>query len=247
MAALRHLLNARGTEAKMAALGYQISTSGPQVPDKTEQDRVRGMKTSDSTSKLVQSKYNNEPESSAWQQHPALRRDQSSERSTNDYPRSSSFDDYSATRPHNLLRTQTDSNLNGSSRDDNGFSMDTSSIYEENESPALSPALNKHLALRPLNTSTSSPQMQEETPKSSKQRRRSRSVTEEGTNAYYGADPWENYRKEPSGKPKRKESLQTSKPAEESNSTQHLRDRQRSPTQLNKVGLVIDADEDVTG
>ena len=219
MAALRQLLNARGA--------YQVG--GPQVPDKTDQDRARSNKTADQTNKLLQSRYNNEQDGSAWQ-HSG---------SQDSFGRSNSMDDYNPSRPHHLLRTQTDSTINASHRtDENGFSMDVSSIYEENESPALSPALNKHLALRPLNTQTSNPQMGDDGSKPPKQRRRSRSTTEEPSNGYYGSDPWESYRKDPSSKPTRKESLQLpSKPAEESNPMQHLRDRQRSPQPLHKVNL----------
>lgn len=246
MAALRQLLNARGTEAKMAALGYQISA--PQVPDKSESDRSRASKTPD-PSKTLHSKFN-DAETPAWQ-HPLLRQDQPAAHGRQDsYGRSNSFDDYSQ-RPNHLLRTNTDINTGGQGNrtDDNGFSMDVSSIYEDNESPALSPALNKHLALRPLNTQTIN-QTQEEPTRTGKTRRRSRSATQESQPAYYGTDPWENYRKDqPSSSsasnPKRKESLagvggrSSSKPPEESSSMQLLRDRDRdrnrSPTQLQKV------------
>ncbi len=239
MAALRQLLNARGTEAKMAALGYQISA--PQVPDKTESDRARASKTTDST-KPLHSKFNDN-ETPAWQ-HPLLRKDQPEHSREDSYGRSNSFDDYSQ-RPNHLLRTNTDTTVTGPGNrtDDNGFSMDVSSIYEDNESPALSPALNKHLALRPLNTQTIN-QPQEE-PRSGKTRRRSRSATQDSQPGYYGTDPWENYRKEPSSaiasNPKRKESLagvggrSSSKPPEESGTMQLMRDRNRSPTQLQKV------------
>ena len=223
MAALRQLLNARG--------GYQISGSAPQVPDKTDQDRARASKAGDLSSKAAHSKYN-ESDSSGWQ-HPALRKDQTPERLQDNYARSNSLDEYGSSRPQHLLRTQTDSVMNRT--DDNAFSMDVSSIYEDNESPALSPALNKHLALRPLNTQTSAPHISEDTSKPAKQRRRSRSVTED-SNGYYGSDPWESYRKDPSSKPKRNESLQvTSKSSSDSNSLQHLHDRQRSPTPLHNV------------
>ena len=243
MAALRQLLNARGTEAKMAALGYQISA--PQVPDKTDSDRSRANKTTDST-KLLHSKFN-DAETPAWQ-HPLLRKDQAAQNMQDAYPRSNSFDDYSQ-RPNHLQRSVTDTNVGGSGNRDgeNGFSMDVSSIYEDNESPALSPALNQHLALRPLNTQTIQ-QTQEEPHKTGKTRRRSRSATQDSQPGYYGTDPWENYRKEPQSavtahNPKRKESLggmgsgmrSSSKPPEESSSTQLMRDRQRSPTQLGKV------------
>lgn len=242
MAALRQLLNARGTEAKMAALGYQISA--PQVPDKSESDRSRASKASD-PSKPLHSKFN-DSETPAWQ-HPLLRKDQPGHSRQDSYGRSNSFDDYSQ-RPNHLLRTNTDTTVGGPGNrtDDNGFSMDVSSIYEDNESPALSPALNKHLALRPLNTQAIN-QTQEEPAKSGKTRRRSRSATQDSQPGYYGTDPWENYRKEqPSSaasNPKRKESLagiggrSSSKPPEESSSMQLLRDRNRSPTQLQKVCL----------
>ena len=240
MAALRQLLNARGTEAKMAALGYQISA--PQVPDKTESDRSRASKTTDST-KPLHSKFNDN-ETPAWQ-HPLLRKDQP-DQGSDSYGRSNSFDDYSQ-RPNHLLRTNTDTTVTGQGNrmDENGFSMDVSSIYEDNESPALSPALNKHLALRPLNTAVN--QTQEEPTRSGKTRRRSRSATQDSQPGYYGTDPWENYRKEPSSaigsNPKRKESLagvggrSSSKPPEESSTMQLMRDRNRSPTQLQKVLL----------
>lgn len=239
MAALRQLLNARGTEAKMAALGYQISA--PQVPDKSESDRSLASKASD-PSKALHSKFN-DSEGPAWQ-HPLLRKDQPGHSRQDSYGRSNSFDDYSQ-RPNHLLRTNTDANIGGPGNrtDDNGFSMDVSSIYEDNESPALSPALNNHLALRPLNTQAIN-QTQEEPARPGKTRRRSRSATQDSQPGYYGTDPWENYRKEqPSAasNPKRKESLagpsgrSSSKPPEESNSMQLLRDRNRSPTQLQKV------------
>lgn len=233
MAALRQLLNARGTEAKMAALGYQIS--GPQVPDKNDQDRTRASKVGDQSNRSLHSKFNNETEASAWQ-HPLLRKDQSPDKSQEAYGRSNSFDDYGHSRPHHLMRTQTDTTVAGPTRDDNGFSMDVSSIYEDNESPALSPALNQHLALRPLNTQTSAPLIHDDSSaKPVKQRRRSRSATQDSNTGYYGADPWESYRKDPPNNLRRKESLKALKPAEDSNSAPVSRDRQRSPTPLHKV------------
>ena len=240
MAALRQLLNARGTEAKMAALGYQISA--PQVPDKTDSDKARTNKTPD-LNKSLHSKFN-DSETPAWQ-HPLLRKDQSGHSRQDSYGRSNSFDDYSQ-RPNNLLRANTDTNMGGpSSRtDDNGFSMDVSSIYEDNESPALSPALNNHLALRPLNTQAIN-QTQEEPARPGKTRRRSRSATQDSQPGYYFMFRCDRLCKDqPSSsasKPKRKESLagiggrSSSKPPEESSSMQLMRDRNRSPTQLQKV------------
>lgn len=239
MAALRQLLNARGTEAKMAALGYQIS--GPQVPEKTDTDRSRASKTGDMASKTLHSKFSSsdstEQSGATGWQHPLLRKDQAAEKSQ-DYGRSNSFDDY-ASRPQHLLRSVTDTNLQapGNRIDDHGFSMDVSSIYEDNESPALSPALNKHLALRPLNTEAIQ-QTQEEpiTHRPAKQRRRSRSATQDSATGYYAGDPWESYRKDPSSATKpRKESLQSSSKPPEDHGVG--RERQRSPTRLQKVGL----------
>lgn len=223
------MLNARGTEAKMAALGYQISGAGPQVPDKSDQDRARASKIGDSSSKPLHSKFH-DTDTSAWP-HGSNRKESAA---SDAFGRSNSFDDYGHSRPQQLLRTQTDSSLNPNAREDNGFSMDVSSIYEDNESPALSPALNNHLALRPLNTQTSAPQMHDESAKPIKQRRRSRSATHESSNDYYGSDPWENYRKEPSSTAttRRKESSQHRSP-EDSSTIQTMRDRQqRSPTPL---------------
>ncbi len=129
------------------------------------------------------------------------------------------------------MRSATETNLHESTGGQSGFDMDQSSLYEENESPALSPALHKHLQLRPIDTQDHYDH---------KGRRRSRSVADD--NGYYGdRDAWEGYGKEGT-KHTRKDSLMGSqKPlpdTKESRAVQMLKDRQRPPTRQDSVSIV---------
>ena len=121
--------------------------------------------------------------------------------------------------------------------------VDVSSYYEDGEqSPALSPALNKHLALRPLDPHG---HQQQQHPSQAKHgRHRSRSATEE--NIYYGGDREENTANKEHRKHKpRQESLAggSTKPLPEKRSDetmkertiQLLRDRQQAATQNSNV------------
>lgn len=242
MAALRQLLNARGitkelpseedqrrVDAKMQAMGYSIS---PPIPN-----RVRSSRSEDQGQQPFHSKFNEND----FAQHPLYRGGDQ-----NAGERGNSFDDPS--RPQ-LSRSATDDHLHQSYALNDGRSgMDVSSYYEDGEqSPVLSPALNKHLALRPLD-----PHGQQQQQQSSNQikhgRHRSRSATDD--NLFYGADR-EN---KPVGKEQRKhkprqESLAggSSKPLPEKRSDekmkertmQLLRDRQQTPTQNNNVCAVL--------
>ena len=125
--------------------------------------------------------------------------------------------------------------------------MDVSSYYEDGEqSPVLSPALNKHLALRPLDPHGQQ-QQQQSVSQTKHGRHRSRSATDD--NLFYGADR-ENkpISKEQRKHKPRQESLAggSSKPLPEKRSDekmkertmQLLRDRQQTPTQNNNVCAV---------
>ena len=200
MAALRQLLSARAmvagqersspspseeeqrrAETKMQAMGY--SNPPPAVPSKSQSTS----KTSSDQPRQLHSKFN-DADNQQWQ-HPLLRKNPSNTDLGNSYNRSNSVDQNNSFHRPQPLRSQTESNMLSV----DGSELDRSSFYEENESPALSPALNKHLALRPLNTSAPA---QEPNPYGSPQkthtRRRSRSATQDG---YYGAghDAWDGY------------------------------------------------------
>lgn len=155
MAALRQLLNARAM-----ATGQQQERSSPSP---TEDEQRRNEKTMNysnpppavpskpqSTSKTnseqprqLHSKFN-EVDNQAWQ-HPLNRKNSDL---SSPYNRGNNFDQGSSFARPAPLRSQTETNMLSV----DGSDLDRSSFYEENESPALSPALNKHLALRPLNT-----------------------------------------------------------------------------------------------
>ena len=238
MAALRQLLNARGItkevpseddqrriDAKMQAMGYSIS---PPIPT-----RLRSSRSEDQGQRPFHSKFSEND----FAQHPLYRAGDH-----NPAERGNSFDDPS--RPQ-LSRSATDDHLHQSYIINDGRSgMDVSLYYEDGEqSPALSPALNKHLALRPLD-----PHGQQQQQQPSNQinhgRHRSRSATDD--NHYYGVD-MENktVTKEQRKHKPRQESLAggSTKPLPEKRSDekmkertmQLLRDRQHTPTQNNNV------------
>ena len=103
-----------------------------------------------------------------------------------------SFDDPS--RPQ-LSRSATDDHLHQSyAMNETRSAADVSSYYEDGEqSPALSPALNKHLALRPLDPHGHQQQQQQQQHPANQPkhgRRRSRSVNED--NLHYGGDREDN-------------------------------------------------------
>lgn len=236
MAALRQLLNARGItkdpseedsrriDAKMQQMGYSIS---PPIPT-----RLRSSRSEDQGQKPFQSKFNEND----FAQHPLYR---GGDQQTGQH--GNSFDDPS--RPQ-LSRSATDDHLHQAyAMNDGRNGMDVSSYYEDGEqSPALSPALNKHLALRPLDPHAQ-PQQQQQYPSQPKHgRRRSRSATDD--NLYYAGDREDNTVSKDHRKHKpRQESLLASstKPLPETRSDeklkertmQLLRDRQQTPTQNN--------------
>ena len=240
MEALRQVLNARGItkeaasdedqrriDAKMQAMGYPIS---PPIPT-----RLRSSRSEDQGQRPFHSKFNE----SDFAQHPLYHAgDQNAGEHGN------SFDDPS--RPQ-LSRSATDDHLHQSYAMNDGRSgMDVSSYYEDGEqSPALSPALNKHLALRPLDPHGLQQQQQQQHPTQSKHgRHRSRSATDE--NLYYGGDRENNTVSKEHRKHKpRQESLASAstKPLPEKRSDekmkertiQLLRDRQQTPTQNSNV------------
>lgn len=238
MAALRQLLNARGItkdpseedsrriDAKMQQMGYSIS---PPIPT-----RLRSSRSEDQGQKPFQSKFNEND----FAQHPLYR---GGDQQTGQH--GNSFDDPS--RPQ-LSRSATDDHLHQAyAMNDGRNGMDVSSYYEDGEqSPALSPALNKHLALRPLDPHAQ-PQQQQQYPSQPKHgRRRSRSATDD--NLYYAGDREDNTVSKDHRKHKpRQESLLASstKPLPETRSDeklkertmQLLRDRQQTPTQNNNV------------
>ena len=230
MAALRQLLNARGikqeipseedqrrNDAKMQAMVYSIS---PPIPT-----RLRSSRSEDQGQRPFPSKFNE----SDFAQH-SLYRDHGN-----------SFDDPS--RPQ-LSRSATDDHLHQSyTMDESRSGVDVSSYYEDGEqSPALSPALNKHLALRPLDPHG---HQQQQHPSQAKHgRHRSRSATEE--NIYYAGDREDNTVKKEQRKHKpRQESITgaSTKPLPEKRSDekikertiQLLRDQQQAPTQNSNV------------
>ena len=208
-------------EAKMQAMGYSISP-----PMATDSLSVKNV-----DPRPLHSKFNDVVDT---QQHPLLRKQ------SLDNTSYSSFDNSGQYCPQ-PLRTQTDMSLHlstGTRQNDDDLNR-RSSFYEENESLALSPALHKHLALRPLETKN------DPSFKPSHQRRRSRSATdamEDG--AHYGGDNkqnlWDNYAKDRKNKPRQDSLKGSSKPLpapEESRATQQLRNRQRSPSQARDAVL----------
>lgn len=211
----------RKIEAKMQAMGYSISP--PMANDSLSVKNV--------DPRPLHSKFNDVVDT---QQHPLLRKQ------SLDNTSYSSFDNSGQYRPE-PLRTQTDMSLHpstGTRQNDDDLNR-RSSFYEENESLALSPALHKHLALRPLETKN------DPSFKPSHQRRRSRSATDatEG-GAHYGGDNkqnlWDSYAKDRKNKPRQDSLKGSSKPLpapEESRATQQLRNRQRSPSQARDAVL----------
>lgn len=238
MAALRQLLNARGitkdattseedqrrVDAKMQAMGYSIS---PPIPT-----RLRSSRSEDQGQRPFHSKFNEND----FAQHPLYRGGD-----PNGAEHGNSFDDPS--RPQ-LSRSATDDHLHQSyAMNDGRGGVDVSSYYEDGEqSPALSPALNKHLALRPLDPHG---QQQQQHPSQTKHgRHRSRSATDD--NLYYGVERENNAVSKEHRKHKpRQESLAggSTKPLPEKRSDekmkertmQLLRDRQQTPTQNSNV------------
>ena len=180
----------RKIEAKMQAMGYSIS---PPIPNESLSIRNGELRP-------LHSKFSDVDTN----QHPLLRK-QSMD--TESYARNNSFDNAGQYRPQ-PLRSQTDMSL----QPGNGTVIDDlnrrSSFYEEGESPALSPALNKHLALRPLETKDNSF-------KPSHQRRRSRSATDAADDGgYYGGEKnlWDSYAKDRKHKPRQESLKSPSKP-----------------------------------
>lgn len=248
MAALRQLLNARAM-----VTGQQQERSSPS-PTEDEQRRNEKMmnysnpppavpsksqstsKTSSEQPRQLHSKFN-EADNQAWQ-HPLHRKNSDL---SNSYNRGNSFDQGNSFARPAPLRSQTETNMLSV----DGSELERSSFYEENESPALSPALNKHLALRPLNTQAQA-QPQEQQPYNSPQkthtRRRSRSATQDG---YYGAseNAWDGYGSK--GHKPRQSSLKwvdpmMSDPEQPSGVMQLLRDRQgRTPQPDQNVRAIV--------
>ena len=237
MEALRQVLNARGiakdtaeedqrrVDAKMQAMGYSIS---PPIPT-----RLRSSRSEDQGQRPFHSKFNE----SDFAQHPLYRGGDQ-----NAIDRGNSFDDLS--RPQ-LSRSATDDHLHQSYAMNEGRDgADVSSYYEDGEqSPALSPVLSKHLALRPHDTRGQ--QQQQHSSQTKHSRHRSRSVTDD--NLYYGGDRENNntVSKEQRKHKPRQESLagDTTKPLPEKRpdekmkerTLQLLRDRQQTPTQNSSV------------
>ena len=247
MAALRQLLNARGItkevpseedqrriDAKMQAMGYSIS---PPIPT-----RLRSSRSEDQGQRPFHSKFNE----SDFAQHPLYRGGDQ-----NGGEHGNSFDD--PNRPQ-LYRSATDDHLHQSyAMNDSRSGVDVSSYYEDGEqSPALSPALNKHLALRPLDPHGQQQQQQQQQQQHPGQpkhgRHRSRSATDD--NLYYGGDREDNsVGKEHRKHKPRQESLAggSVKPPPEKRADekmkertmQLLRDRQQTPTQNSNVRAAI--------
>ena len=221
----------RRIDAKVQAMGYSIS---PPIPT-----RLRSSRSEDQGQRPFHSKFNEND----FAQHPLYRGvDQNGGEQVN------SFDDPS--RPQ-LSRSATDDHLHQSyAMDDARSGMDVSSYYEDGErSPALSPALNKHLALRSLEPHGQQQQQQQQHPSQPKHgRHRSRSATDD--NLFYGGDKEKNTVSKEHRKHKpRQESLTggATKPLPEKRSDekmkertiQLLRDRQQTPTQNSNVCAAI--------
>lgn len=212
----------------MQAMGYSIS---PPIPT-----RLRSSRSEDQGQRPFHSKFSET-------QHPLYRGvDQTGGEHVN------SFDDPS--RPQ-LSRAATDDHLHQSYAMDDGRSgMDVSSYYEDGErSPALSPALNKHIALKSLEPHGQQQQQQQQHPSQPKHgRHRSRSATDD--NLYHGGDrDNSSVSKEHRKHNLRQESLTSgpTKPLPEKRSDekmkertiQLLRDRQQTPTQNSNVCAAI--------
>ena len=204
----------RKIEAKMQAMGYSIS---PPIPN--ESLSIRNLDEQNGTRQL-HSKF------SDAQTHP-LHRKQSVE---GVYNRTNSLDQANF-RPQAPQRSTTDTLLqNGLAAQDRQME-DRSSFYEDGEhSPALSPALNKHLALRPLDTAA----QQQQSYSKGHQRRRSRSATDDSQN-YNDKNLWDNYAKDRKHKPRQEslrgapKALATNESNDNSSRTmQMLRDRQNN-------------------
>ncbi|KAL9103288.1 MAG: hypothetical protein Q9163_001666 [Psora crenata] len=231
MAALRQFLNGRGyarednpgiasaaldeerkADAKMQPSGYSISPPIPHKPQLQSQATRYG---DPHGSRPLHSKFN-DGDSQQWQ-HPLMRKNGGpSDGATHDFNGSNSVDQDIQFRPLPLRSATTDNLPIGTRTSPTGFDMDQSSLYEDNESPALSPALNQHLALRPLD-------LHEDT-----RRRRSRSVTED--DRYLGnGEHWDGYGKN-GAKHGRKGSL---KPLPD---TKDPKTVQRPPTRQDSVG-----------
>ncbi|KAG8530826.1 uncharacterized protein KY384_004183 [Bacidia gigantensis] len=237
MAALRQFLNGRGyikddgvgpsptapsseESSKMHSMNYSIS---PPLPQKQQASSLQN-RYDQTGNRPLHSKFN-DVEPGNWT-HPALRKHGGSDASNQDYTtRGNSTDQESRYRPAPLRSATTDNIPSNTRASATGFDMDQSSLYEENESPALSPALNKHLALRPRDA------------QDDLRRRRSRSVTED--DRYFGTgDHWDGYGKDTPKQSRKDSILSTSKPlpdTKESRAVQLLKDRQRPPTRQDSV------------
>ena len=236
MAALQRILNTRGinkeihseeerrNDAKMQSKGHSIS---PPIPT-----RLRSSRSEDQGQRPFHSKFNE----ADFSQHPMYR----GGGDPNGGYLGNSFDDPS--RPQ-LYRSATDDQIHQSyAMNESGSGVDVSSYYEDGEhSPALSSALNKHLALRPLDPHG---QQQQHPSQPKHGRHRSRSVTDE--NLHYIGDKEDNTANKEQRKHRhRQESLTggSTKPLPEKNSDekmkerviQRLRDHQPTPTQNSNV------------
>lgn len=211
-------------DAKMQHMGYSISSPVP--------TRLRSSRSEDQGQRPFHSNFNEND----FAQHPLYRGGDQ-----NGVERGNSFDDPS--RPQ-LSRSATDDHLHQSyAMNESRGGMDVSSYYEDGEqSPALSPALNKHLALRPLDLQGKPQQQYPSQPKHG--RHRSRSATDD--NLYYGGDREDNTVSKEQRKHKpRQESLANAStnalPEKRSDekmkerTIQLLRDRQQTPTQSTNV------------
>ncbi|KAL9130065.1 MAG: hypothetical protein Q9217_001669 [Psora testacea] len=212
----------RKGDSKMQPMGYSISPPIPQKSQSQSQSPA-GRYGDQQGSRPIYSKFN-DTDPQQWQ-HPLFRKNGGADESSHDYNRSNSFDQDAHFRPQPLRSATTDNLPNNSRTPTNGLDMDQSSLYEENESPALSPALHKHLALRPLDVQEDS------------RRRRSRSVVED--DRYFGnGDHWDGYGKDASKQSRKELLLATSKPlpdTKESRAVQLLKDRQRPPTRQDSI------------
>lgn len=239
MAALRQLLNPGGntkkapseedqrrTDAKMQAMAYSISPPVPTRLRSSEDQRQRP------------SQFNE----NSFATHPLFRGGD-----PNGLEHGNSFDDPS--RPQ-LSRSATDDHLHQSYAMHNGRSgIDVPSYYEDGEqSPTLSPALHKHLALRPLDPHGQQ-QQQQHTSHSNHGRHRSRSATDE--NLYYAGERENNTPSKEHKKHKPKQESvaggstkllpekRSDEKMKERTIEKLLRDRQQTPTQTSSVRVAI--------
>lgn len=206
----------------MQAMGYSIS---PPIPN----DALSIRNLDQQTTRPLHSKFSDlEP------QHP-LHRKQSVE---GIYNRNNSFDQNSNYRPQ-PLRSATETNIHNALAPTGANMEERSSFYEDGEqSPALSPALHKHLALRPLETQGKEQQQY----KQGHQRRRSRSATNDSNNYNAEQNLWDSYAKDRKHKPRQESLRSATKPlpgtdshegSPSSRTMQMLRDRQKSPSSDN--------------